>query len=251
MQLTRMRPEQIQDAVRRHVPVVIVAGSVEFHGPHLPVGTDYLIPQAVCDGVEARVECVVAPPLPFSSTMAWAASPTDGEVDFEPEALFVYARAMLRGLAAIGFGRIYIMQHHQGPEGLPVLCLKRAAAEVVRETVHGWGNGWGRRPPEELPMPGVFSWIQVAYIDSFSAYPAPDSERIPIGHGGRGETQLIQGALPETVRMGALASLNPLPPWLADAEGAVPTEGRRWLEFCIAGWVAELARGTLPAAGSE
>ena len=32
MYLVKMRPEQIQDAVRRHVPVLMSAGSVEYHG---------------------------------------------------------------------------------------------------------------------------------------------------------------------------------------------------------------------------
>jgi creatinine amidohydrolase len=245
MQLTMMRPEQIQDAVRRNVPVLLVAGSMEYHGPHLPVGTDFLIPPAVCCGVEARVECVVAPPLPFAPTMAWAAGPEEGEVDFDPEAFFVYAREVLRSIAAMGFRRIYVLQHHQGPDGLEVLCLKRAAGEVVRETAHRWGAGWGRRPYHELPHPNVFGWIQVAYIDSFSEYAGPEAERVPIGHGGRGETQLIMGSLPETVRMAALASLAELPPWLEDAAEASAAEGRRWLEFCIAGWVKELARGII------
>lgn len=246
MQLTMMRPEQIQDAVRRNLPVLLVAGSMEYHGPHLPVGTDFLIPQAVCRGIEARVECVVAPPLPFAPTMAWAAGPEEGEVDFDPEAFFVYAREVLRSIAAMGFRRIYVLQHHQGPDGLEVLCLKRAAGEVLRETVHRWGAGWGRRPYHELPHPNVFGWIQVAYIDSFSEYPGPEAERVPIGHGGRGETQLIMGSLPETVRMAALASLAELPQWLEDATAASEAEGKRWLEFCIAGWVKELARGTTP-----
>ncbi len=54
------------------------------------------------------------------------------------------------------------------------------------------------------------------------------------------------GSLPETVRMAALASLAELPPWLEDATVASASEGQRWLEFCIAGWVKELARGTTP-----
>jgi creatinine amidohydrolase/Fe(II)-dependent formamide hydrolase-like protein len=179
--------------------------------------------------------------------MSWAAGAQEGEVDFEPEALFVYAREVFRRLAMLGFRRIYVLQHHQGPEGLPALCLKRAAAEVVRETVHRWDVGWGRRSPAEWPIPEAFRWFQVAHIDSFSEYPAPDAERVPVGHGGRGETQLIMGALPETVRMEALRTLDELPRWLQDAEQADASEGARWIEFCVQGWAKELSRSTLPA----
>ena len=88
MYLVKMRPEQVQDAVRRSVPLLMAAGSVEYHGPHLPIGTDFLIANAVCERVEQRCECVLAPPLPYSSTMSWAAGAEEGEVDFDPEALF-------------------------------------------------------------------------------------------------------------------------------------------------------------------
>jgi creatinine amidohydrolase len=183
--------------------------------------------------------------------MAWAAGPEEGEVDFDPEALFVYAREVLRSIAAMGFRRIYIMQHHQGPDGLEVLCLKRAAGEVLREAVHRWGAGWGRGPYHELPHPNVFGWIQLAYIDSFSVYAGPEAERVPIGHGGRGETQLVMADLPATVRMAALAALDRRPEWLQDADAASAAEGRRWLEFCVDGWVKELARGTAPASAAS
>ena len=242
MYLLNMRPEQLQDAVRRNVPALVPAGVVEYHGPHLPIGTDFLIANAVCTEIEQRAECVVLPPFAYGPTLSWAAGATEGDMDFEPEAFFVYARETLRRIVAMGFQRIYILQHHQGPDGLQVLCLKRAATEVLRETTAVWGAGWGRRPYASNPHPDIFGRIQVAYIDSFSQYPSPDAERVPIGHGGRGETQLIQAALPETVRMDALQSLATLPEWLQDSHQASASEGKRWIEFCVQGWVQELSR---------
>ncbi len=56
MYLIHMRPEQIQDAVRRNVPVVMPAGCIEYHGSHLPVDTDFLIASSVCTEVEKQVE---------------------------------------------------------------------------------------------------------------------------------------------------------------------------------------------------
>ena len=161
MYLIHMRPEQVQDAVARNVPILMPAGCVEYHGPHLPIGTDFLIANSICAEAEKRVECVMAPPLQFAPTLDWAAGPEEGEADFEPEAFFQYARESLRRIAAMGFRRIYILQHHQGPDGLEVLCLKRAAGEVIRETVKEWGAGWGRGPSDELPNPNIFGWIRI------------------------------------------------------------------------------------------
>lgn len=251
MYLVKMRPEQIHDAVRRNVPILIAAGVVEYHGPHLPVGTDFLIANTICCEVERRCECVLAPSLPLGPTLSWAADAEDGEIDFDPEAFFGYVREMLRRIARMGFQRIYVLQHHQGDDGLQTLCLKRAVGELVRDTAQDWGAGWGRRPAADLPIPRIFQWVQVAHVDSFSTYPQDSVERIPIGHGGRGETQLIMSALPETVRMEALDTLAERPRWLEDADQADASEGRRWIEFCVQGWVAVLSRGTTPAQGGN
>lgn len=45
MILTKMRPEELKDAVKRNIPIIMAAGVVEYHGPHLPIGTDFLISQ--------------------------------------------------------------------------------------------------------------------------------------------------------------------------------------------------------------
>lgn len=245
MYYLKMRPEQIKDAVSRNVPVIMAAGSVEYHGPHLPVGTDCLIAETIVRKVEERCECIVMPSLPFSPTMFWAAGPEEGEFDFDPSALGIYVKEMLMGLVRIGFRRIYILQHHQGAEGLPALILRRAAREVIQETAKDWGEGWGRLPFKEYPNPKIFKLIQVAYIDSFSACTSGNSEKCPIGHGGKGETQLILSEYPESVKMDLLDDYKKekaeLPDWLLDANQATFEEGKKWIEFCVQGWVRELS----------
>ena len=61
------------------------------------------------------------------------------------------------------------------------------------------------------------------------------------GHGSKGETMLIMAVLPETVRMELLGRLETLPSWLENAHEADAQVGRQWLEFCVDGWVRELA----------
>ncbi len=53
------------------------------------IGTDTLIASAVCERAERRAECVLMPPLAMAPTMAWAAGPEEGEIDFDPEVFFV------------------------------------------------------------------------------------------------------------------------------------------------------------------
>lgn len=47
-----MQPKQIREAVMRNVPIVMSAGAVEYHGPHLPIGTDWLIAETILRRVE-------------------------------------------------------------------------------------------------------------------------------------------------------------------------------------------------------
>ena len=244
MYLIHMRPEQLQAAVSGGVPLVMAAGVVEYHGPHLPIGTDLLIASRVAEEAERLCDCVLAPPLPYGPTMSWAGGPEEGEMDFDPSVLKAYAKETLRHFMRMGFQRIYIIQHHQGPEGAQALSLKLAAAELVREETHGWGEKWGRREYSSLPHPNVFGWIQVCSIDDFPHAPREECGLVPMDHAGRGETQFILGGYPESVRMEALNEMREKPDWLADAPLADADEGRRWIEHCARGWAAELGKHT-------
>ncbi|QJD84566.1 creatininase family protein [Cohnella herbarum] len=241
MQLTHMRPDQIQEAVRNGTPVVMAAGVIEYHGYHLPIGTDILLASHVAEEAARRSGSIVAPPLAYGPTLSWAGGPDEGEIDFDPAAFKGYVKEALRGLLKIGFRRIYILQHHQGAEGLQSLACRMAAAELIRETTAAWGAGWGRKAPDDTPEPNIFGLIKVAGLDDFGDYAAGNPERMPVGHAGKGETQLMMAAAPETVRMEHFhLNGSDLPEWLLDTLEATESEGKRWIELCVEGWTREL-----------
>ena len=240
MHLVELRPAQLEKAVKNNIPVVMVAGCVEYHGPHLPIGTDLLIGEAILTRVEKQIPegCIVATPLPYAPTMNWAGSAAEGDMDFSPDTLHLYAREVFYRLTQMGFRRIYVLQHHQGAEGLPALSLKKAAADVVRNVTKAWGAGWGRQNTATLPVPGIFDLIKIAHADSFSDYTGLNGP-MPVGHGGKGETQLMLAGFPELVEINAL-DITTAPEWLKDAPEAAVLEGVQWLHFCVEGWVREL-----------
>ena len=254
MYLINMRPGQLKKAVADRLPVIIVAGSVEYHGPQNPIGVDYLIPNSVIEAVEKRCpdDCVVAPHIVFAPTMNWAASIEEGDVDFSPQAMHDYAYEMITHIVGMGFRKIFVLQHHQGHDGLQGSCFKKIAAQISRDVSRTWGHSWGRENPAVNNNPNigdyVFGLVQIVAIDTFSEYNEKYPRYIPIGHGGKGETQLTMAGYPETVDMAELDNYEgPLPSWLKDAHEATLEQGKFWQEFCVDGWVKMLKERRLKA----
>jgi len=241
MKLIEMRPGQIRAAAEANVPMVMASGVVEYHGPHLPVGVDYLIPATFLAEVERRApdRCVLAPGLPFGTTGSWAGGAIDGEVDLPGDALFAYVKPILKAYLGMGFRRILICQHHQGLDGVEGLCLQRAAAELALEQGQEQGGGarWGRLPDDRVPK--VFGNIKVVSPTSFAT---GEPLNIPWGHGSYGETEYIHAVLPHTVDMTELDRMTPLPRWLRDSHTSTGDEGKVWFERLVTSWVEALSQ---------
>lgn len=240
MKLVELRPGQIRHAVAENLPLLMACGVVEYHGPHLPVGTDWLMASEVVDAVEQKLPegCVLAPGFPLGPTGSWAAGPADGELDLDAEPFFHYVKAALAGYLAMGFRRIWICQHHQGDEGVQALCLRRAATELALEAGRreGGGAGWGRVPRGQAPK--VFQRIKVAHPNSFIA---PGTSNIGCGHGSYGETTFILGCRPGLVDLATLGPAADRPPWLEDSHEADQAAGETFFQACVEGWVKTLS----------
>ena len=237
MQLVLMRPGQIREAAAGGLPLLVASGVVEYHGPHLPVGVDYLVAASIVEEAERRTECVLAPGLPFGTTGSWAGGAEDGEVDLPADAFFSHVKPILRAYLGMGFQHILVLQHHQGLEGPESLCLRRAASELALEEGYQAGGGarWGRIPADQLASP--FGKIQVASPTSFVK---GEPLNIPWGHGSYGETEYIRCMFPDTVDMSELDRMSPLPRWLEDSHTSDGQAGHAWFEQCVSSWVAAI-----------
>ena len=85
MYLHEIRPEQLQSAIRDGWPLLVPAGSIEYHGPHLPLGTDTFIVQELLTRVARQVNCLVAPPLWYGPTGYAVTGPSQGTGDVSTE----------------------------------------------------------------------------------------------------------------------------------------------------------------------
>lgn len=165
--------------------VVLPVGATEQHGPHLPLGTDFLIVEhvsrAAAQEAQASIDVLVAPT--FQTGSSHHHLPFGGTISLATERYYAALRDMTASLIQSGFRRIFIVNGHGGNHELIEL--------VVRD----------------LAMSHACNLAAASYWDLARASleeRVPDlGERLP-GHAGAFETSLIMALHPELVG-------NPLP----------------------------------------
>jgi len=132
--LTALTWTAVRDLAGVSPPTVAVLpiGAIEAHGPHLPLGTDVIIAEAMAragaDRLAARgFEVLMLPPLalapaPFASAFA-------GTLNTPAQATTMMVAGVARSLGAHGVGVIAIANAHHDPAN--VAALRAAAAEVT------------------------------------------------------------------------------------------------------------------------
>ena len=124
--LARMLSPQIPALVEHeNVDVLIPLGALEQHGPHLPLGTDTVIAEAIAAGVAQRLDAlVVAPCLPVGCSEHHLSFPGTASV---PEAVVAeYTRSTALTLLGHGFRNVYVVTGHAG--NIP--AMRSAVASV-------------------------------------------------------------------------------------------------------------------------
>lgn len=91
---------------------VLPVGSTEQHGPHLPVGTDFMIAEAVAKGVAERLGAYLLPAIPISTCREHMGK--KGSVWMNPDTFYNVIKDILLSLKEQGFKKIIYIQAHGG-----------------------------------------------------------------------------------------------------------------------------------------
>ncbi len=152
---------EVDDYLRHEDRLILVIGSTEQHGRHLPLGTDCLIPTAIAARVSERSGVAVAPTLNFGMALSHLSFP--GSIALKPETLARVFTEMVESLHHHGFRRFLVINGHGGnipalecalPEVAQLPALQVTIGnwwreEVVQQIAHQACGGSGHAGPDE------------------------------------------------------------------------------------------------------
>ncbi|MEV1332137.1 creatininase family protein [Micromonospora costi] len=179
---------------------VLPVGAVEWHGPHLPLGTDLILAEgfaaaaSVARGAPDEPPATTGPRGVLFPAVPYAACPGQtrpwpGTVAVRPEVAVAYLADVIEGIVAAGFTRLLIVNGHDAN-----MSTARAAMEWVS----------GRRTASLL----LVNWFQLVTPDETAELFGPLPSR---GHGGAYETAGVLGFDADAVRPDAAPDLPPKP----------------------------------------
>jgi creatinine amidohydrolase len=120
---------EIAAQLKKNPLVILPAGSVEQHGPHLPAGTDTLAANAVAHAVAERMDGLVLPASPLGVTPMHM--PFEGTITLTPDTYMRVVTETCVSTARHGARYLIILNWHEG--NIPSLAI--AAEALHRE--HG------------------------------------------------------------------------------------------------------------------
>jgi creatinine amidohydrolase len=131
-ELAELTWEQVRDLPRDRTVALLPVGSVEAHGPHLPLGTDTLIAQAAAQAAATRLQghgiaALLLPAMPYAAA-PFAASFT-GTISVSPSAYAALIADIAAEVHRHGFAALVLVNAHLDPAHLEALRSAAALAD--------------------------------------------------------------------------------------------------------------------------
>jgi len=117
-EIANMTSPEVEEAMKETGIVIVHVGSMEQHGPHLPIKSDTVIGYEVSRRAaekfykETGKRVLLAPSIPFGQSLHHMKYP--GSIALQPETLITIMTEICLGLANQGFKKILITSSHGG-----------------------------------------------------------------------------------------------------------------------------------------
>lgn len=181
--------------------VIVPVGSVEQHGPHLPLSTDVLLARAVSGRLADAVGALVAAPIVYgykSQQRSGGGNHLAGTTSLDATTMIAIARALTLEFARHGAERVVFLNGHFENYQFLYEGAELATAELSR-----WA---GRSTGVEAMLLSYWDFVDDATLYEVYAGSFPGWE---VEHGGVLETSLMLHLHPELVALGRVMDLPP------------------------------------------
>jgi len=208
---------ELGEVAKRQPVVVLPIGSVEDHGPHLPVDTDNFLIWSICEEAAKRAEgeMLLLPPIPYGFETHHM--DFHGTIDIRIEHLLNFVLDVTKSVAHHGFERILIADGHGS--NMPILDL------VARRTIL-----------ETNSLCGCFIWPSLALEEIKKIR---QSGRGGMAHACELETSVYLHLDRERVQFDKARKEMPMPPssfiWMDLLEGSPVLLMDEWTRFSKSG----------------
>ncbi len=160
--------------------VIIPVGSTEYHGDHLPFGTDTIVSYEISKEVASRVKgLLVLPPIAYGMSDHYARQVLT--ISVRAEILIEVLKDILRSVLKHGIKKIFLFNGHDGNIA-PIEVATRAVKVEHPEAKIASLNAWWVSAGNLLPQNTFEVWNG-------------------LGHAGEGETSIMLALTPELVDM--------------------------------------------------
>ena len=159
--LERMTWPQAQEAFKRTSFVVVPIGSTEQHGPHLPLGTDFMVAEELARRVGERANVIVTPTLPIGYAQYHAVFP--GTLSLSEKTLTRALIEICENLLRYGTTHILFMDGHGGNMTSLRQCGEWLRARCVPAAVACWWEMTQVVNPEWLAL-GHGDYVETSMI---------------------------------------------------------------------------------------
>ena len=197
---------------------VLPLGAVEWHGPHLPFGTDVILASELAARLRGQFTAVVFPAVPYSACPG-KTSGHEGTIAIRPGVALAYLCDVLQGMVESGFERVLVLNGHDAN-----MSMARAAMEWVS----------GKVRASFL----LVNWFQLVTQDETGHLFQGHNGR---GHGGPFESAAVWSFAPKSVNTDDVPDLPPRPSLATDRQHVLvesfPTPWDGW-----SGYISQASR---------
>ncbi|MBO8165541.1 MAG: creatininase family protein [Brevibacillus sp.] len=194
MKIANLHGRQLDAAVKEANYAVLPLGSLEYHGPHSPFGTDQILAEGFADLLDPSGKPLIYPVVPYAPCPGKTSDYT-GTISVRPEVYIAYLTDVVEGICRLGLRNIVLLNAHDANMG-----PSRTVAEAVT----------GRYKDASFLL---INWWQMAAV-SFCEEQGLFQGTAGRGHGGPYEMSAVKAFRPELVAVTAedeeLDAISPL-----------------------------------------